>query len=108
MKIPNNFINISFLSGIFIILLIIWNRFIRVRLPKDLIPLENVNIYFYSILLTTILFLILMVYIVLQFLKYIPREDSKITVLIHKLLQHFNQYPIFNFIYKVIIKLYKF
>lgn len=102
MRIPNKFINISFLSGILIILLVIWNRFIRVRLPKDLIPLENLNIYFYSILLTTILFLMLMVYSVLQFLKYIPREDSKITVLIHRLLQYFNQYPIFNFIYKVI------
>ncbi len=101
MKIKNN-ISISFIFGILIILFILWNRLIRVRLPKEIIAVSKINLIHYIIGGLTILFLILVIYNILLYFKYLPRESSKINKLINYILEYLSKYSWFNHLYKII------
>lgn len=77
----NNNIWLSIIFGNFLICLIIWNRFIRIRLPRDLVSMEWGSF----IIIIGLLFLLnigMFIYYILKLYKIIPKENSKITYLI--------------------------
>ena len=97
-----NIINISFISGILIILFIIWNRLLRVRLPKELIPVEDINFQLCIVLSLTIVFLTLFIYYLLLLLQYLPRQHSRILTMMNNILENLFQYGWFKRIYKIL------
>jgi hypothetical protein len=63
----------TFLTGIFIISFIIWNRFIRVRLPKEILADGSLA----EILGVTCLFLLFLILFLYSFNKILPRKKNK-------------------------------
>lgn len=104
MKTKNNLIY-SFIFTILLTMWIIWSRFIRERLPKD-ITFEYFNIYI-VILLFLSTSLILMYYL-LTLLKVIPNPKSKFSLFIQHTFNHLKKKPRFivinNFINEHILE----
>jgi hypothetical protein len=63
----------TFLIGIFIIGFIVWNRFIRVRLPKEILADGSLA----EILGVTCLFLLFLILFLYSFNKILPRKKNK-------------------------------
>jgi hypothetical protein len=83
MKIQNNQI-LGILFTTCLGLFIIWNRFIRIRLPKDFIVQESLNRFTIMIILFFFLCLLIHLYYVLKYFQIIPRPNSKLSLLIKK------------------------
>ena len=94
MKLKNNIIFSLFFSFLFFGF-IIWNRLIRVRLPKDLRPVPEINGQSILVFFLFIFFLSLTIYYVLKLLKIIPRKNSKFSKVLSKLSEYINSKPFF-------------
>src|ERR1700761_3622175 len=66
----------SIIFGIIFVSFILWNRLLRIRLPRDLIPLESPNLFSYFILCLAITFSVCFLYSFLYAFKILPREKS--------------------------------
>lgn len=90
MKIKPELYLSAFFSIIFISF-IIWNRFIRERLTRNLIPITEITDFFLITLSLTIIFTTLAIYYFLLMINYFPKKKSNISFLINyyydKLLQ---------------------
>lgn len=84
MKIKSNKIY-SFIFGSIIISIVFWNRFIRIRLPRELLPVEYLDTRTLIVISLTIMFFSLTLYYILRLLKIIPKEDSFTSRIIDKL-----------------------
>lgn len=82
MKIKHN-LYYSFLFSILIISFILWNRLLRERLPRDLIPITVITRYFIITCILASIFLLITCYYILKTAKIIPRPNSVITVIMN-------------------------
>jgi hypothetical protein len=98
----NNWTFISLLFGILYISFIIWNRLIRVRLPKELIFINEYDLTFFIILFLTILFGILFIYYILNLIKYLPKEPGIIIRKIMKIEEKLKKYKIYVIMEQII------
>jgi len=86
MKIKSNII-FSFIFTFLLACFIIWNRFIRTRLAKD-INLENINLKYLIIIF--IISAIVFAYYLLTYLNVIPRPNSKLSKKLNKIQAYLN------------------
>ena len=76
MRIPNNLI-ISFLVTSIYIISYIWNRFIRIRLPKEVYYHEIISLQDKITIIICFVYLFLFSYYTLKYFQIIPRPNSK-------------------------------
>jgi len=98
MQMISNWTYASFLFGFSYISFVIWNRLIRVRLPKELFMTNEYDLTFFIILILTILFGILFIYNFLKLIQYIPREPGRVIKKLNNLTQKLEPLTIYQFI----------
>jgi len=98
----SNWTYISIFFGFSYISFILWNRLIRVRLPKELFMTNEYDLTFFIILILTILFGILFIYNFLKLIQYIPREPGRVIKKLIILEERVNKYQLYKFIQQVI------
>jgi hypothetical protein len=97
----SNWTFISILFGISYISFIIWNRLIRVRLPKELFITNEYDLTFFIVFLLTVIFGILFIYYLLNLIKYLPREPGRIIKKLIIMEERVNKYQIYKFVQQV-------
>lgn len=92
---------LSTLFGGSLIGLIIWNRLLRIRLPRDLVP---VDLNYLTVLIGSLMFLYisLFLYYLLKWYQIIPREKSRIGVYLNTLDNYIRNIPVLNEIIRII------
>jgi hypothetical protein len=97
----SNWTFISILFGISYISFIIWNRLIRVRLPKELLFTNEYDLTFFIIFSLTIIFGILFIYYLLNLIKYLPREPGSIIKKLIIMEERANKYQIYKYVQQI-------
>jgi hypothetical protein len=98
----NNWTYVSIFFGIFYISFILWNRLIRVRLPRELLITNHYDLTFLIILILTVLFGLLFIYYFLNLIKYLPREPGKIIKRVLMIEEKIKDYNFYKFIQQII------
>jgi hypothetical protein len=101
MQMISNWTFISILFGISYISFIIWNRLIRVRLPKELFITNEYDLTFFIVFLLTVIFGILFIYYLLKLIKYLPREPGRIIKKFIIMEERVNKYQIYIIVQQV-------
>jgi hypothetical protein len=101
MQMITNWTFISILFGISYISFILWNRLIRVRLPKELFITNEYDLTFFIVFLLTVIFGILFIYYLLNLIKYLPREPGRIIKKLIIMEERVNKYQIYIFVQQV-------
>jgi len=95
MQTTNKWAHVSFFFGIFFISFILWNRLIRVRLPRELFITNEYDLIFFIVLLFATLFGLLFLYYFLNLIKYLPKEPGKIikrVLIVEEKIKNYNFY----------------
>jgi hypothetical protein len=98
MQTISNWTYISFFFGFIYIGFIIWNRLIRVRLPRELLITNHYDLTFFIVFSLTLLFGILLVYYFLHLIKYLPKEPGRIIRKLNSMAQKLEPFTIYQFI----------
>lgn len=102
MKIKSNHI-ISIIFTILLAMLIIWNRFIRSRMPNEIVLQPFLNEQCVIIGMLFLCWFSIFIYYVLNFLRIIPRPNSMLSLYLQKVAQILAEKPYF----KQFIQLYE-
>lgn len=95
MKIKNNIIFSVIFTSIWV-LWIFYNRFLRERLPKNIISQNTFNIHMLLVFAAFFGSLCLTIYFLLMYLKIIPRPKSKIKALLDNINNYLETKPFYN------------
>ena len=102
MQTTNKWAHVSFFFGIFFISFILWNRLIRVRLPRELFITNEYDLIFFIVLLFATLFGLLFLYYFLNLIKYLPKEPGKIIKRVLIVEEKIKNYNFYKFIQQIL------
>jgi TRAP-type C4-dicarboxylate transport system permease small subunit len=97
MQTISNWTYASFFFGLLTISFIIWNRLIRVRLPRELFIANEYDFTFFIVFSLTIIFGIIFLYYFLNLIKYLPRNPGRIIKFLNSMVQKLEHFMIYQF-----------
>jgi hypothetical protein len=101
MQTISNWTYASFFFGLLTISFIIWNRLIRVRLPRELFIANEYDFTFFIVFSLTIIFGIIFLYYFLNLIKYLPRNPGRIIKFLNSMVQKLEHFMIYQFLIKL-------